>query len=172
MGKKARPDRKLRLVQQILAEHSEPRSCGPMFRDMIAATLERMPTDALEELAQVDFVFVAPFGVLGAAFPVAQLRLPKSRSGFVVFLSMDILREPAIEDALFYVAHELAHVLLRHGHDDPTFGSRAGAQRYAEGNEQAADALAISWGFAPPLHRQDAKRGDELYGGSVVEFSE
>ena len=118
----------------------------------------------------MDFVFFAPFDVLGAAFPVAQLRLPKSREGFVVYLAMDILRQPPIEDALFYVAHELAHVLLRHGIDDPSFGSRAGAQRYAEGNEQAADELAISWGFALPLHRQ--KRGGQLYDGSAIEYSE
>lgn len=116
-----------------------------MFRDMIAATLQRMPTKALEELAQVDFVFFAPFSVFGAAFPAAQLGLLRSAEFFVVFLSMDILRQAPIEDALFYVAHELAHVLLGHGHDDPTFGSHAGAQRYAEANEQAADELAVSW---------------------------
>src|SRR5216683_3398261 len=85
---------KLRLVREILRDRCEPRSCGPMFRDIIAATLMRMPTDALEELAQVDFVFFAPFSVFGAAFPAAQLRLPKSRSGFVVYLAMDILRQP------------------------------------------------------------------------------
>ena len=43
---------KVKLIRQILAEHSEPRSCGPMFQDMITATLTRMPTDALEELAR------------------------------------------------------------------------------------------------------------------------
>jgi hypothetical protein len=43
---------KVKLIRQILAEHSEPRSRGPMFRDMIAATLMRMPTEALEELAR------------------------------------------------------------------------------------------------------------------------
>jgi hypothetical protein len=163
---------KVKLIRQILAEHSEPRSCGPMFRDMIAATLMRMPTDALEELAQVDFVFFAPFSVFGAAFPAAQLRMPKSREGFVVYLAMDILRQPPVEDALFYVAHEMAHVLRRHEHDDPEFADHDSAQRYAEANEQAADELAISWGFALPLHRRDEKRGDELYGGSVIEFSE
>lgn len=120
----------------------------------------------------MDFVFFAPFSVFGAAFPVAQLKLPKSREGFVVFLAMDILREPAIEDALFCVAHELAHVLLKHGHDDPTFTDHDSAQRYAEANEHAADELAESWGFALPLHRQDEKRGDELYGGSVIEYGE
>ncbi len=163
---------KLRLVREILRDRCEPRSCGPMFRDIIAATLMRMPTDALEELAQVDFVFFAPFSVFGAAFPAAQLRLPKSREGFVVFLSIDIFREPPIEEALFYVAHELAHVLLRHGVDDPRFTDRTDAQRYAEANEQAADELAISWGFALPLHRQDAKRADNPYGSSVIEYSE
>jgi hypothetical protein len=163
---------KVRLIRQILAESSAPNSCDKIFRDMITATLWRMPMEALEALARAPFVFFAPANVFGAAFPVAQLRLPKSREGFVVFLSMDILREPPIEDALFYVAHELAHVLLRHGVEDPTFGSRAGAQRYAEANEQAADELARSWGFAVPLHRQNAKRGDNPYGGSVIECSE
>src|SRR5260221_2481818 len=162
---------KVKLIRQILAEHSEPHSCGAMFRDMIAATLIRMPADALEEIAQVDFVFFAPFGVFGAAFPVAQLRLPKSRAGFVVYLAIDILRQPSIEEALFYVAHELAHVLLRHGIDDATFTDRACAVRYAEANEQAADELAQSWGFTVPLHRQDENRGDKLYGGSVIEYS-
>ena len=163
---------KLRLVRWILRDRCEPRSCGKMFKDMIAATLMRMPTDALEELAQVDFVFFAPFGVFGAAFPVAQLRLPKSHKGFVVFLSMDILRQPPIEEALFYVAHELAHVLLRQGHNDPTFTDYDSALHHTEANERAADELAQSWGFMVPLHRQDARRGDELYDGSLIEYSE
>jgi hypothetical protein len=107
---------------------------------IIMHTLARLPEAVYDELmhGEISLIFVGcgP-GQLGEAFRWYKPVPPgaKAVETNVILLSGELCRQP-LEEAMFTVAHELAHHHL---------GGNGGVEV-----EKAADDLAMSWGFARP----------------------
>ena len=97
-------------------------------------------TNVLKQLAEDEFIFFAPDrNFVGRVFDIS----PTTER--IVYLSPELL-EPS-HDIRAVIAHELAHLFLRH--EEAPIPSES-ASVTARRNEQEADKLAESWGFKLP----------------------
>jgi len=129
------------LVESVYLDGSRVLWVDETFHHQIVSVLRHLPNEALAELSERGFKFLAPGPFLGRA-----TRLDKSlnRGDGVIFLSPELLRRSE-ETFRFVIAHELATVVLGH-EEEPCEDARA----VDEQDEKAADDLAESWGFPRP----------------------
>jgi hypothetical protein len=128
-----------RCIESLLLDGSTHLWVADSFFPLIKSVLQRLPLEALEQLMEKEFCFLAPDRCCGRV-----TRLDHNyRSGkLLVFLSPELLDQPSPEGIQTVIAHELAHVVL--GHEES--GSADARQEAAEGECQADD-LIQRWGF-------------------------
>jgi hypothetical protein len=129
------------LIEQVYLDRSTVLWVDETFYQNILSVLQQLPNEALAELSERDFKFLAPGPFLGR---VTRLDNSLNIGDRVIFLSPELLGRS--EEAIrFVIAHELAHVVLGH-EEEPCEDARAAAEQ----DEKAADHLAESWGFRRP----------------------
>jgi len=130
---------------------------APAFISKLQLVFAKLPLNVLKALSDLEPVFLAPGQELGRVFgshPTIHEEMP------IVYLSPELLNLPE-EHAQGVIAHELAHLYLRHSEEfskDPLGDAYRG--------ELEADLLAESWGFTLPAERkvQLMKDGSKLTG--------
>ncbi len=125
------------------------------LQTIVIHTLARLPDEVYDAVMYPSPLFIGPGpGQLGEAL---QLSLAGPPSGDkpqridrnVVVLSNELCDQP-IEDAMWTVAHELAHIYLGH----LKRGGASSGVVYPLEAETDADQLAVSWGFELPEWRR------------------
>jgi IrrE N-terminal-like domain len=119
----------------------------PKLRQALEALYKRMPVEVYDELPDIIIFAPAPWKN-AAGFPI-----PKSTDteGAVIYLSPR-MEEEMQEQNDFTVAHEFAHVSLRH-HTFNAMGLPSCVEYLDQPNEVAADALVKQWGYEIPAYR-------------------
>jgi hypothetical protein len=134
-------DSRTRLIEGLILDEFTHLWVSDEFISPIVSVLNQLPTKDLEALADTDFVFLAPSNILGLVF-TWQRKVEVGQR--VVYLSPALLSLPTT-DLRAMVAHELAHVLLKHD-DAPS----SQAAKVAEQGENEADEMVKRWGFTIP----------------------
>jgi hypothetical protein len=115
----------------------------PKLRIALKTLCQRMPVDVYDELPIIILFAPAPWKN-GEALPV-----PKSwdQEAAIIYIAPR-LEEETQEQNNFTLAHEFAHVSLRHhSYEAMAIGALTDA------DEDAADALVRSWGYEIPAYR-------------------
>lgn len=118
----------------------------PKLRHALETLCQRMPIDVYDELPIMVLFAPAPWRN-GRSFPV-----PKSwdEEAAIIYINPR-LEEESQEQNDFTLAHEFAHVSLRHH----TYKAMA-LGVLTDDDEDAADALVKSWGYDIPAYRKAA----------------
>ena len=140
-------------VYEALNYHGDvarPKEGQHDLRALAAEVVHRLPDEVRDWLLDdTNHVFIGGSGQWGEFFDV-WVHPTEFKEGFaclrVVFLSEQLMAMPK-GDALFVIAHEIAHSWLGHGLD----GARGGDEA-----EAAADAQAVTWGFPKPSSMADS----------------
>ena len=126
----------------VFATYLEPFSQHPVLQHWVLSVLEQLPSEV-----QRDFLDDPRFGVtidnyepgIGWSFVMPTPGLPGNGSRCVILRPK--LAAASEEFAKYVIAHEFAHAFLRNG-----------GWGVITDIEDAADALAESWGFCRPRH--------------------
>jgi hypothetical protein len=111
----------------------------------------RMPDEVLEHLPKV--ITIAPLPIQDA-FTV---HAPTSTENDALIFVPPHYEGRDQEDNNFMLAHEFAHIVLRH-HEHPRFDVWNNVQEYCNlPVERDADALAAKWGYTIPIERTVAR---------------
>ena len=112
------------------------------IRNHVAAVVENLPGDVRADLMNDPEFVVYDFDPGPDAVMEVPVRFSRSgKPGRSIVIKRTIKQKP-IAFARWVIAHELAHVYLRHGGRWPN-----------EDPEHAADSLAAAWGFPKPEKR-------------------
>ncbi|QEF98783.1 hypothetical protein Mal15_28390 [Stieleria maiorica] len=125
------------MTADVFSEFLDPFKRHSVLRERVRAVLERLPTSVVEDFLQDErFRVTLENFVPGQGWSLWMAMPGANRSGSRVVVLRQRLNDCNEDFALYIIAHEFAHAHLHNGgwgeHTDP---------------EQAADALADSWGF-------------------------